>query len=527
MNLFRPGAVLRASIGVLVAALFVAPSLAQLRVATWNISNYNGASDRDASIAATVYGVYQSRSMDPDILLCQEFTSASAVTHMRDLLNTALGIPNEWAAAPFNLAGGDTGNGVFYRTSRVQFLGMVTVANGGVSPNHPRAIQRYDFRPEGYTATGATLACYSTHMKAQDSGTSDDENRRLLEAQRVRDNAELLPSGTNFLIGGDFNIQTSTEAAYVELVGSQANNAGRFFDPIARPGSWNNSSTYRFLHTQDPVGAGGMDDRFDQILVSANLIDGGGFEYIGNSAIPYSASTWNDPNHSYRAWGNDGTSYNLPLNVPSNAMVGPTIAQGIVDATGGSSGHIPVFLDLRVPPEVTSPITLNFGTVPQNSTAQLTLTVTNNGDTGLWSTAGIATLTYSLAATAGFTAPGGTFNEAPGGGGNGHTITMSTSTAGPKTGTITISSNSPDEPSRVVQLIGEVVPVGPDGDMNCDGTVDNFDIDAFVLALTNPSVYATTYPGCNIMRGDINDDGSFDNFDIDPFVGCLIAGECD
>ena len=59
------------------------------------------------------------------------------------------------------------------------------------------------------------------------------------------------------------------------------------------------------------------------------------------------------------------------------------------------------------------------------------------------------------------------------------------------------------------------------GDLNCDGTVDFGDINPFVLALTNPGVYATTYPDCDINLGDINGDGSVDFGDINPFVALL------
>jgi hypothetical protein len=62
------------------------------------------------------------------------------------------------------------------------------------------------------------------------------------------------------------------------------------------------------------------------------------------------------------------------------------------------------------------------------------------------------------------------------------------------------------------------------GDMNCDGSVDNFDIDPFVLALTNPAAYHNAYPNCDALNGDINRDGALNNFDIDPFVGCLTRG---
>ncbi|MGE0480238.1 MAG: Ig-like domain-containing protein [Phycisphaerae bacterium] len=59
------------------------------------------------------------------------------------------------------------------------------------------------------------------------------------------------------------------------------------------------------------------------------------------------------------------------------------------------------------------------------------------------------------------------------------------------------------------------------GDANCDGRVDNFDIDPFVLALTDPAGYALLYPDCDILNADANGDGRVDNFDIDPFVALL------
>jgi hypothetical protein len=63
------------------------------------------------------------------------------------------------------------------------------------------------------------------------------------------------------------------------------------------------------------------------------------------------------------------------------------------------------------------------------------------------------------------------------------------------------------------------------GDLNCDGTMNNFDITPFVLALTAtppdyPEYYAV-YPDCQRELGDINGDGHVDNFDITPFVAVL------
>jgi len=65
------------------------------------------------------------------------------------------------------------------------------------------------------------------------------------------------------------------------------------------------------------------------------------------------------------------------------------------------------------------------------------------------------------------------------------------------------------------------------GDVNCDSRVDNFDIDAFVLAISDPQAYAQRYPGCpRELVADTNEDGSVDNFDIDPFVECIANGGC-
>ncbi|MBU0639252.1 MAG: choice-of-anchor J domain-containing protein [Planctomycetes bacterium] len=60
-------------------------------------------------------------------------------------------------------------------------------------------------------------------------------------------------------------------------------------------------------------------------------------------------------------------------------------------------------------------------------------------------------------------------------------------------------------------------------DSNCDGVVNGFDIDAFVLALQSADDYAAAYPDCNhLCNNDINGDGVVNGFDIDSFVDCLI-----
>lgn len=478
---------------VLVAGtVAAAPATAQLRIATWNLTNYQGQADRDAAIQTAVFGVYQGRSMSPDVILLQEFTNAAALSRFVSLMNAVTG-PNTWGAATF-INGPDTDGVCVYRRSKVQLIGTTIAAfSTGTTSDQPRHTYRYDIRPVGYTSAGATIGCYNVHMK---SGSSSDDNaRRLIETTRIRSNAEGqdtngegsgLPAGYQFLVAGDFNVQTASQSGYVKLVGSEANNSGRFFDPIrsgnngsgaGNNGSWNNSSTYRFIHTQDPTGAGGMDDRLDIILLSAGLIDGQGFNYIGNPNLTYSQSTWNDPNHSYRAWGNDGSSFDAQLTTTGNTMVGEVIAQALKTCATTAGGHLPVFLDLRVPPKVSAPTVVDFGSVAQGLTAQQSVPIGNAGDVALWTSAGIANVSYTLSASAGFTAPMGSFIDAPGGGLNNHTITMNTSTPGAKSGTVTITSNAPDEPIRVILLTGFVVPPNqpPTADAGPDFAVTDSD----------------------------------------------------
>ncbi|MGE0482041.1 MAG: hypothetical protein AB7Q17_16385, partial [Phycisphaerae bacterium] len=64
------------------------------------------------------------------------------------------------------------------------------------------------------------------------------------------------------------------------------------------------------------------------------------------------------------------------------------------------------------------------------------------------------------------------------------------------------------------------------GDCNYDGRINNFDIDAFVLALSDGPAYEARYhipAEVGRILGDVNEDGALNNFDIDPFVELLVS----
>jgi hypothetical protein len=60
------------------------------------------------------------------------------------------------------------------------------------------------------------------------------------------------------------------------------------------------------------------------------------------------------------------------------------------------------------------------------------------------------------------------------------------------------------------------------GDLNCDGQTNGLDIDAFVIAITDPIAYSQRFPTCDILQGDVDLSGTADLTDMQPFVELLI-----
>lgn len=61
------------------------------------------------------------------------------------------------------------------------------------------------------------------------------------------------------------------------------------------------------------------------------------------------------------------------------------------------------------------------------------------------------------------------------------------------------------------------------GDLNCDGYIDNMDIDAFLLALVDPTGYEARFPECNVALADLDGDGNVTYFDTPLFLNLLLA----
>ena len=297
----------------------------QYKIMNYNLLNYPG---NDTTIRNPYFRTTITATV-PDILVCEEMTSQSGVDGF--LNNVLLPVYSGYAAGPF-INGPDTDSEIFYKSEFFTFISNTPIGTD------LRNI--YEFKLVE-NSSGDTLRIYSTHLKA--SSGSSNEQQRLAEVNVLRGVTDMLPPGSFFMVAGDFNIYGANEPAYTALLNQT--NPGYFVDLFDMPGTWNDAA-YAPYHTQSTRtrqfggGAnGGMDDRFDMILMSQSIIDTGGIHYVYNSYIPY---------------GNDGLHYNDSINQPPNLAVG----QEIANALHYSSDHLPVIAEFTfgsgVPVELTS-----------------------------------------------------------------------------------------------------------------------------------------------------------------------------
>lgn len=442
--------------GVLASALLlglcVTPAHA-LRVVTWNLLAYD-----DAAVAVRRPHMLQVvPGLAPDLVIVQELFTAAAADSFANLLK-ATAPDKVWkgGASTFILP---TQCALYYDSLQVSVSNLTALATGG-----PRQVLVALIRPHGYKANAASFRIYSVHFKAGNGATApSDSSTRTAECTSLRTTLNAAPAGTNLLLGGDTNFYGSFETGYTRLIESQADNDGRLRDPLTLAGLWNNP-TYAPYHSQSPcngspcVGSnGGMDDRFDLFLNSYSLSDGAGLDMVVGG-LPL----------GYGPYGNDGLHYNDSIDGGGfNTAVGLAVAAALRQA----SDHLPVIATLQLPAKLASVSELAFGDVLVGSTPTQSLAVDN------LPAPPAATLSYSLSAPAGFTAPGGTFNNTAAGSADVHGIGMLAGSVGLKSGTLTVNSNDLDTTAKAVLLSGRVLAhAAPSLDSLADVVSDTLDL---------------------------------------------------
>lgn len=327
---------------LLVALLFVSfsSSLAQtetLKVMQYNILNYgnntgdcnndnNNVNDKNGYIRTILTEYY------PDILTICEMGRSSALPN--DFLRNNLNIngKNYWMTEPgSNSHNTSLTNCIFYNSLKLMLVGHHT------AQTNTRDVDVYDFRLKNESGN-IYLTCVIAHLKAG-TGTSNVSDRKKM-AENTMQYLNNNYQDCNILIMGDFNVYTNTEPAYVAFTNQTAYPNAYFIDPVypSGVGNWNNNRAYAPYHTQsthanndsDCHASGGMDDRFDFILMSPNIYSGReGLHYIGGT---------------YKALGQDGKRFNGSINSPTNN----TIPQDVANALFNNSDHLPITMELSI-----------------------------------------------------------------------------------------------------------------------------------------------------------------------------------
>lgn len=173
------------------------------------------------------------------------------------------------------------------------------------------------------------------HLKA--SSGSNNENLRLQMVQDLTQYLSTFPSDSYVMLAGDFNVYSASEPAFQELI--DPNNNIVFVDPVDRMGSWHTNVDYvdvftQSTRTQSGLGGstGGLDDRFDFILTSTNMLSNQELYYVPNS---------------YQAFGNNSNPNCFNNEILDTACAGTSFSLEVREALYYFSDHLPVVMELE------------------------------------------------------------------------------------------------------------------------------------------------------------------------------------
>lgn len=314
------------------------PAVGRFRIAEYNIAASTGTPQTglDTILQGIGNEVLAGNSQPIDVLALQEVELQSTTSQaVVNLLNAIYGAGTYSRGTLDGASTGSGTQGVVYRNSTMQLLSEATIGTASAT-GQPRQALRYKFHPVGYSTT-ADFYLYNSHYKADSDSVS--QSRRAVEATAIRNDANALGQGTQIIYAGDFNAYSSTETFYQTLLSA---GTGQAFDPINTPGSWHNSGTFTSIFTQAPavsppngLTGGGLDDRFDFQLNTAELTDNAGLDYVSGT---------------YHTFGNNGS---VPINgninaASSTALSGLANRTTILNLLTTVTDHLPVVADYRI-----------------------------------------------------------------------------------------------------------------------------------------------------------------------------------
>lgn len=269
--------------------------------------------------------------LKPDVFVaCEIQTEAGADSILTRSLN-ANGASNYQSALWHNNSnGGNLNNQMYYNTNKLTFYSQDVIETSSRDIDHYVLYLNDPMLSTFYDTT--FIDVYMCHLKAGQGGSN--VTTRAAQTQLLMDYIGTQPTDHHHFVCGDMNVYTSSEAGYQNMITGPL----ALVDPINAPGSWNNNASFASIHTQstrttlnlDCGSKGGCDDRFDQILVSSNVMTGAdSIQYLANS---------------YDAVGNDGNHFNTNLLNGANTQY----PDSVVNALFYMSDHLPVAMDVVV-----------------------------------------------------------------------------------------------------------------------------------------------------------------------------------
>ncbi len=268
---------------------------------------------------------------NPDIFTVNELSKITAYHDriLNNVLKEAIDDKRYGRAPSVNIAGSNIVNMLYYDTLKL------SLKSSKVLQSFVRDVNLYTLYYKKIPISGDTvfINCIVAHLKAG-SGVSDEIDRAEM-AGNIISQLESTEVQGNYLIMGDFNLYTAQEEAYQIL--TRGSLTFPFYDPINTEGDWNNNPQFASVHTQSVTSSGngcqssgGMDDRFDFILSSPQILN-------GLEGLRFKPG-------SYKAIGQDGRHFNQSINSGTNTSV----PGNVLDALYRNSDHLPIQISLEV-----------------------------------------------------------------------------------------------------------------------------------------------------------------------------------
>lgn len=289
-------------------------------------STTNNLDSKDANIRKIFHYVM------PDVFcVCEMGTN---ISYVERLLNNAIntdGVDYYQHGPLTSYSGGQIANMIYYDSRKLKYHSHTAISTAYRDINGYKMYYNSTDLANGDTIF---ITFWIMHLKAGSGETN--AAARHTQTQLLMNKLSSLGGPGNHVVSGDFNVYGSEEAAYQEMT-QYPNSLYRLYDPIGRDGHWNNNSTFKDIHTQSThydsdgcFATGGLDDRFDIILVSP-------YVYYGVNGVTVKPET-------YHALGQDGNRYNSSIISPTNSMIPSDVANALYN----QSDHLPVITDFAI-----------------------------------------------------------------------------------------------------------------------------------------------------------------------------------